>query len=413
MEKSTLSQPEKGIEKLCSGAVDVISEKELLAKQALSHKNKKPLRVKFGADPSRPDLHLGHLVTLRKLKDFQDDGHTVVFIIGDFTACIGDPSGQNATRPVLSREDVRQNAETYAQQVFRILDAKQTEVVYNCQWLSEISLEKFVQLSGCITVSRMLERDDFSKRYKNETPIGLHEFLYPLIQGYDSVSVNADVELGGTDQKFNLLVGRDVMRHYHMTPQVVMTMPLLEGTDGSHKMSKSLNNSIGLTEPPREIFGKLMSIPDTLILKYFRLLTDTDRSLLTRYEEQMKKNAVNPRDVKKHLAETIVKMLHGSAEAEKASRWFDEVFKEKKLSEEIEEIKLEKHFFSSHTVKFQDILISSRLAPSKSEAKRLIQQGAVEINNKKVAWDQLEGTKVHEGDVLRVGKKRVVRLTAQ
>lgn len=411
MTKDNLIQSED-LKKICLKAVDVIQEKQLAEKLKTSRAQKKPLRIKFGADPSRPDLHLGHLVTLRKLKDFQDAGHTIIFIIGDFTACIGDPTGQNVTRPPISREDVKKNAETYAQQAFKILDAKQTEVVYNSQWLDQIKLGEFVKISGCSTVSRMLERDDFSKRHTNETPIGLHEFLYPLIQGYDSVAVRADVELGGTDQKFNLLVGRDVMRYFNMTPQIVLTMPLLEGTDGAQKMSKSLNNYVGLTEPPREIFGKLMSIPDSLIIKYFHLLTDTDENTLKNYEEEMKKGEANPRDIKQRLAKTLVAMLHGETEAENAAVWFDQTFKQKLLTQDIEEIKLDKRYFMEHTITLYDILTAAKLVPSKSEAKRLLQQGAIEINNKKIKHAQLENVHVREGDVLRVGKKRIVKLSS-
>lgn len=410
MKKNTLSIAEEEVKNLCARAVDVIQESELAQKIGSAKKQKKPLRIKFGADPSRPDLHLGHLVTLKKLKSFQDYGHKIIFIIGDFTARIGDPTGQNVTRPALSKEEVKNNAETYAQQIFKILIEKQTEVVYNSEWLNALSLEKFVHVSGCVTVSRILQRDDFSKRHEKEIPIGLHEFLYPLIQAYDSAAVKADVELGGTDQTFNLLMGRDVMRHFNMTPQVVMTMPLLEGTDGTNKMSKSLNNSIGLTEPPNEIFGKIMSIPDSLILKYFRLLTDIDEAGIRQYDEKMKKNELNPRDAKQKLAEAVVAILHGKKEAESAALWFDQTFKQKLLTQDIEEIKLEKRFFVEHNIKLYELLAMLKLVPSKSEAKRLLQQGAIEINNEKVQWSQLEDVRLHEGDVVRVGKKRFVRL---
>ncbi len=410
MGKNTPSIIEEEVKNLCARAVDIIQESELAQKIESAKKQKNPLRIKFGADPSRPDLHLGHLVTLKKLKNFQDYGHKIIFIIGDFTACIGDPTGQNVTRPALSKEEVKNNAETYAQQVFKILIEKQTEVVYNSGWLNALSLEKFVHISGCVTVSRILQRDDFSKRHEKEIPIGLHEFLYPLIQAYDSVAVKADVELGGTDQTFNFLMGRDVMRHFSMTPQVVMTMPLLEGTDGTNKMSKSLNNSIGLTEPPNEIFGKVMSIPDELIFKYFHLLTDMDESIANANAEKMNKGEINPRDYKFRLAYEIVDLLHGMQEAQKASVWFDQTFKQKLLTQDIEEIKLEKRFFVEHNIKFYDILTMLKLVPSKSEAKRLLQQGAIEINNEKVQWSQLENIRLHEGDVVRVGKKRFVRL---
>lgn len=411
MKQGATLQPED-FKKIFANAVDVIQESELRLKLDSARAQKKQLRIKFGADPSRPDLHLGHLVTLLKLKTFQEYEHKVVFIIGDFTACIGDPTGQNVMRPSLSKKEVRQNAETYAHQVFKILDEKLTEVVYNSAWLDNVTLEKFVQISGCITVSRMLEREDFTKRYKSETPIGLHEFLYPLIQGYDSVAVKSDLELGGTDQKFNLLVGRDVMRHFGMTPQAVMTMSLLEGTDGAQKMSKSLNNAISLTEPPNEIFGKVMSIPDKLIFKYFRMLTNMDENTANANTGKMNKGEMNPRDYKFRLAYEIVDLLYGIQEAQKASIWFDQTFKQKLLTQDVDEIKLEKRFFMEHNVNLYDILSAAKLAPSRSEAKRLLQQGAIELNNKKVELSQLETLHIQEGDVLRVGKKRIVRLLA-
>ncbi|MEN2997889.1 MAG: tyrosine--tRNA ligase [Brevinematia bacterium] len=356
------------------GVVEIISEKELVEKI----KSKGKLRVKFGADPSAPDLHLGHTVPLRKLRHFQEMGHTVVFIIGDFTAMIGDPSGRSSTRKRLSRSEVMENAKTYQDQVFKILDRSKTEVVYNSEWFDKITFEEVLNLASKYTVARMLERDDFEKRFKGGVPISITEFLYPLMQGYDSVIVRADVEIGGTDQKFNLLVGRELQVEYGQEPQVVITLPLLEGTDGVRKMSKSYGNYIGINDTPSDMFGKIMSIPDSLIFKYFELLTDVPLEEIDFYKKSVEDGA-NPRDIKAILGRKIVSFFYGESEAEKASREFDRMFKYKEVPEEIEKIELSKGEYS-----IVDLLVSLKLMSSKSEVRRLIQGGGLYVNNERV-----------------------------
>lgn len=381
------------------GVVEIISESELVSK--IERKGR--LRVKFGADPSAPDLHLGHTVPLRKLKHFQELGHTVVFIIGDFTAMVGDPSGRSTSRKRLSRNEVMENAKTYQEQVFKILDKSKTEVRYNSEWFDKITFEEILNLTSKYTVARMLERDDFEKRYKSGNPISIMEFLYPLMQGYDSIMVNADVEIGGTDQKFNLLVGRELQIEYGQEPQVIITLPLLEGTDGVRKMSKSFGNYIGINDTPSDMFGKVMSIPDNLILKYFELLTDVSIEEIEKLKRDME-NGANPRDIKAMLAREIVSFFYGTDIAIKSSEEFDRIFKEKQLPSEIEEKELKTGEYN-----LVSLLAEMGLAPSKSEARRLIQGGGVYIDGKRVG-DMNYLLKLEKEVVVKIGKRRFVKL---
>lgn len=383
------------------GVVEIISEEELKSKI----EKKGRLRVKFGADPSAPDLHLGHTVALRKLRHFQELGHTVVFIIGDFTAMIGDPSGRSSTRKRLSRSEVIENAKTYQEQVFKILDKSKTEVVYNSEWFDKITFEEVLNLTSKYTVARMLERDDFEKRFKSGSPISIMEFLYPLMQGYDSVMVKADVEIGGTDQKFNLLVGRELQIEYGQEPQVVITLPLLEGTDGVRKMSKSYGNYIGINDKPFDMFGKVMSIPDTLIFKYFELLTDLPLDEIESLKRSIEEGA-NPRDIKAKLASEIVSFFYGKDEAVKANEEFDRIFKHKELPEEMEEKKVKKGEYN-----LVNLLVELGVMPSKSEVRRLIQGGGLYINGERVL-DVNHIIKLDGEVVIKLGKRKFVKIVS-
>ncbi len=379
--------------------VDLISEEDL--KERL--KESRPLRVKLGVDPSRPDLHLGHAVVLRKLREFQDLGHQVVLIIGDFTARIGDPSGKSKTRPMLSMEEVKENAISYQEQAFIILDREKTEVRYNGEWLDCMKFEDVVRLSGNYTVARMLERDDFNNRYNSNEPISVAEFLYPLAQAYDSVAVKSDIEIGGTDQLFNLLVGRKIQEAHGLKPQIVLTMPIIEGTDGTQKMSKSLGNYIAFNDTSRDIFGKIMSIPDELMVKYYRLLTDISDEEICAMEMSMKEGNVNPRDYKMNLGKLMVELVYGSSEAVNAYEEFVRVFQQKKAPEEMPDLELETGMMS-----LTDLLEKTHVK-SRSEAKRVVVQGGVSINDEKKE-DPFEELTLKNGDVLRVGKKKFYRV---
>ena len=360
---------------LKKGAVDVIREDDLRKKLEKSQKTGKPLLIKYGADPTAPDIHLGHTVVIRKLKAFQDLGHTAIFLIGDFTGMIGDPSGKSTTRPMLTREEILANAETYKTQIFKLLDPNRTEIRFNSEWMDEFGAADFVRLTSRITVKQILERDDFTKRLTEEKPIALHELLYPLVQGYDSVALDADVELGGTDQKFNLLVGRDLQREYDREPQVVITTPLLEGTDGVQKMSKSLGNYIGIDEPPQEMFGKIMSISDDLMWRYYELLTDSTIGEI----EQMKTSGANPRDLKINLAKLIIKDFHSPELADEAEREFVERFRHKQRPANIEECAVKAGEWDA-----RKLLVRVGLASSMAEAKRFINDGAIKINEERL-----------------------------
>jgi tyrosyl-tRNA synthetase len=376
------------------GAVEIIPEEELKKKLERSVKENRPLRVKWGADPSAPDIHLGHTVPLRKLRQFQELGHEVYFLIGDFTAMIGDPTGKSETRKQLTREEVLRNAETYKQQIFKILDPAKTKIVFNSEWCSEMKFSDVLQLTSQYSVARMLERDDFAKRYKEGRSISIVEFMYPLIQGYDSVALKADIEVGGTEQKFNLLVGRDLQTAYGQEPQVILTVPIIEGTDGVQKMSKSLGNYIGVSETPKEIFGKVMSIPDSLITRYFELLTDVTLEKIREFENRMKKGE-NPRDFKVQLGQAIVGQLHSMKDAGEVLTEFERVFKEKGLPDNIPGYTIVQGERS-----IVDIVIAAGLVSSKSEMRRLIKQNAVSI----------DGEKITEEISLSGGKERIIKI---
>lgn len=398
------------MDRLMRGVVDALPAGELEARLATAQREGRALRVKLGADPSAPDLHLGHTVVLTKLRQFQELGHTVVFLIGDFTARIGDPSGRSETRRPLDPRTVEENAATYAEQVFKILDRDRTEVRFNSEWMSHMGADDIVRLCGHYTVARILERDDFSKRWRDGRPIGIHEFLYPLVQGYDSVALAADVEVGGTDQRFNLLVGREIQKAYGMTPQVVMTLPLLEGTDGAQKMSKSLGNYVGLTDPPDEIFGKIMSISDELMLRWYDVL-ESDRGDVVRRE--LSAQRLHPRTAKADLAESQVRRFHGAAAGEQARRLFDERFARRELSAAMVPEEMRPGPLPA-VIALPAFLTETGLTKSNSDARRLIGQGAVRINGKVAATERYASEisdRPSEGAVLlvEVGKRRVRR----
>ncbi len=391
---------------LKKGTVDVIREEDLRSKLERSEKTGKPLRIKLGADPTAPDIHLGHTVVIRKLKAFQELGHTVTFLIGDFTGLIGDPSGKNVTRPPLSREEIDANAETYKTQIFKLLDPKRTEIRFNSEWMDKFTAADFVKLTAKTTVRQILERDDFEKRMKEERPISLHELLYPLVQGYDSVALEADIELGGTDQKFNLLMGRNLQREFGQEAQVIMTTPLLEGLDGVNKMSKSLNNYIGIDEPPDQMFGKVMSISDELMWKYYELLTDTDVDTINALKFKCGSGDANPRDLKADLARSIIADFHSEQAAKKAQEEFDRRFVKKEIPDEIEERSI-----AAGSYKLADLLTEMGLAASKAEAKRLIEQGGVKIGGEKVDVASTEiGVKTGDAMLVQVGKRRFLNI---
>lgn len=388
------------------GAVEIIPEEELVRKIERSIKENKPLNIKLGCDPSRPDLHIGHSVVLKKLAQFQNLGHQAILIVGDFTGMIGDPSGRNSTRPALTLEQTRINGESYFQQASKILDKEKTKIVYNSDWLSKMNFEDVIKLSSKYTVARMIERDDFTKRFKAGEPISVHEFLYPLAQAMDSVAIKSDVELGGTDQKFNLLVGRDIQREYGIEPQVILTMPLLVGTDGIEKMSKSLDNYIGISDPPQQIFGRTLSIPDNLIHTYFVLTTDVSEEKLTEIQNMLNDEKTNPRDLKRELARTLVEMYHDSESAKTAEEEFDRIFINKGLPDEIPEFKIEE----SKEINVLELIVLVNFAPSKGEARRLVTQGGVSIDGEKIN-DPLQTIKIKKEMILKVGKRKFVKLT--
>jgi len=376
------------------GVLEIIPEEDLAKKLSTG----KPLRIKWGADPSAPDIHLGHTVILNKLRQFQDLGHEVIFLVGDFTAMIGDPTGKSETRKPMTKEEIKKNSKTYQDQVFKILDKRKTKVVYNHKWLSKLKMEDMVNLAGKYTVARMLERDDFRNRYEKERPISIHEFLYPLIQGYDSVHLKADVEVGGTDQKFNMLVGRELQRAEKQEPQIILTLPLLEGTDGVQKMSKSLGNYIGITEPPREIFGKVMSISDKLMLRYYELLTDVDLGGIKK---------MHPKEAKKKLAAALVSRFYDDKSAGAAEQEFESIFAKGNLPEDMP-LKI----LNQEEIGIIDLLIATKMLSSKSEARRLIKQGGVSIDNQ-IIRDQKCLVQLEDEKVVKVGKRRFVKVKAK
>lgn len=386
---------------LKKGAVDLIREEDLKAKLEKSAKTGKPLRVKLGADPTAPDIHVGHTVVIRKLRAFQELGHTVIFLIGDFTGMIGDPTGKSATRPPLSIEEIAANAETYKAQIFKLLDEEKTEIRFNSEWMNALGSAGFIKLASHTTVKQILERDDFTKRLQEEKPIALHELLYPLVQGYDSVALNADVELGGTDQKFNLLMGRNLQREYEQEPQVILTTPLLEGLDGVQKMSKSLGNYIGINEPANEMFGKVMSITDDLMWRYYELLTDASLTEI----ERMKSSGENPRNLKVNLAKLIIKDFHSPQAAQEAEDEFNRRFVNKEIPDEIEEKTI-----AGGVYKLPKLLAETGMTASAGESRRLIEQGGVKINGEKATNANADLEITTEGVLLQVGKRKFLRV---
>jgi len=406
LEKVSFPSLNEQMDLIKRGVIEIIPEEELVLKIENSIKSGKPLNIKLGCDPTRPDLHLGHSVVLRKLAHFQQLGHQAILIIGDFTAMIGDPSGRNSTRPPLSMEETRINGKSYFEQASKILDPKKTKIVYNSEWLSKMNFEDVIKLASKYTVARMIERDDFTKRFKNGIPISLHEFLYPLAQAMDSVAIDSDVELGGSDQKFNLLVGRDIMREFGKEPQVILTMPLLVGTDGVEKMSKSYGNYIGLSDEPKEIYGKTLSIPDNLIYAYFELATDVSADELLEIKNFLSYPENNPRDAKRKLARKLVEMYYDKEAALKAEEEFDKIFVKKEIPDKIQEFKLSDNI---KEIPIVDLLLKVNLADSKSDAKRLIQQGGVSIDGNKIS-NVNEIISITKDFVLKVGKRKFIKI---
>jgi len=392
------------LELLTARHVDLFSADDLKKKLEIAAKEKRGLRIKYGADPSAPDIHLGHVVGLNKLREFQDAGHTVVFIIGDFTGMIGDPSGKSATRPALSKAQVLENAESYKKQIFKILDPEKTEVRFNSEWLGEMKFEDVIRLSAHVTVAQLLARDDFSKRYADNRPISLVEFLYPLVQAYDSVMVEADVELGGTDQLFNLLLGRELQKIYGQPPQVVMTLPLIEGLDGVQKMSKSLNNYVGVNESPKEMFGKLMSVSDELMWKYFLYVLCRAPAEIDAMQAKVAAGELHPKAVKDELARCVVDRFVGAGEGQKASEEFARVFAQNKLPQDMLDLEL-----PAEEIGLIELVVKAGFAPSNGEARRLIQQGGVRINDEQLTDIKAAITPV-DGMILKVGKRKFARM---
>lgn len=384
------------------GTEEIIVEDELIAKLTYSYENNVPLRVKAGFDPTAPDLHLGHTVLIHKMRHFQELGHHVIFLIGDFTGMIGDPTGKNETRKALSKEEVLKNAETYKEQVFKILDPEKTEIAFNSKWMLEMGTMGMIKLASKYTVARMLERDDFAKRYESNKPISIHEFLYPLVQGYDSVALKSDIELGGTDQKFNLLVGRDLQRNYGQKPQIAITVPILEGLDGVQKMSKSLGNYVGINESANDMFGKIMSISDELMFRYYLLLSEKSLEDIERMKNDITVERLHPMQAKKDLAYEIVKRYHGEDEAKSALNHFETLFSKREIPDDILEVSIESG------LKLIQIINRLNLVSSNSEARRLANQGGIAINGEKVTdLNTILGT---GGYILKVGKKKFAKI---
>jgi len=400
---------------LRKGAAEIIRESDLRERLAKSRQSGKPMRVKAGFDPTAPDLHLGHTVLMRKLKHFQDMGHTVIFLIGDFTGLIGDPSGRSTTRPALTREQIDQNAETYKTQVFKILDREKTEVRFNSEWLDKLGYEGFIRLAAKFTVSQMLEREDFHKRFMEERPIAMHELLYPIAQGYDSVALEADVELGGTDQKFNLLMGRELQRHYGQPPQIVLTTPLLEGTDGVQKMSKSYGNYIGITEAPQEMFGKVMSISDELMWRYYELVTDVSMEEIARMKSEAAAGTAHPMKLKQELGRRIVADFHSPAAAEQAALDWSRMFQKDEAPEDLALLAIalpeiaapNAAINDAHAqIKFDKLLARAGLATSVTDGVRKLKQNAVKVNGE-LQSDIVGSVRLDAEFTLRAGKKMV------
>lgn len=398
--------PQEQLERIKFGVAEFINDADMLKKL----KKGKPLNIKLGADPTRPDIHIGHTVVLNKLKTFQDLGHKIQFLIGDFTALIGDPSGKNTTRPMLSREEIEENGRTYAKQIFKILDPEKTEIVYNSSWINKMTPVEIVRMTSQYTVAQMLERDDFTKRYKSGTPIGIHEFIYPLTQGYDSVFLKTDVELGGTDQKFNLLVGRSMQAAYGLEAQCILTMPILEGIDGVHKMSKSLDNYISVVDTPKDMFGKTMRISDELMYRWYELLTDINSNGLAQLRTDVAEKRKHPREVKVALAKFLIKRFHSEAAAQAAEDEFNRIFVEKGLPDDVPEFAVD----AEAQVGLAALMTKAALVASNGEGTRLIQGGGVQIDGEKVSDPRLKvDLKSGESFVLRAGKKKFVKIVVR
>jgi len=388
---------------LTSNIEEILPEDEFLNKLKKSKSNNIPLNIKLGCDPSRPDLHIGHSVVLNKLKQFQDFGHNIILVIGDFTAMIGDPTGRNKTRPQIDIVETKNNSKTYIDQVSKILDISKTKIVYNSKWLNDINFDKLISLSSKFTLAQFLERDDFNKRYKNGLPISLHEFMYPLAQAYDSVYLRSDVEIGGTDQKFNLLLARDLQKEYDMEPQIVLTMPLIEGTDGTEKMSKSYDNYIAFNDSSNDMYGKVLSIPDNLIFKYFIYVSNLSLKEINDYKLSLKTNIINHRDLKRKLAREIVSIYYDNNAASQAEENFDIVIVNKGIPKDIKTVTIK------NSIKLVDFLLEYNLVMSKGEAKRLIKQSAVKINDD-VILDLHLNLKVSTLYIIKVGKRRFIKI---
>ncbi len=394
------------------GVAEIVPEEDLRRKLERFVTQGIPLRVKLGLDPSAPDIHVGHTVVLQKMRQFQELGHTIQLVIGDFTGRIGDPTGKSETRKQLTEEQVKENAKSYVEQFGKVLDASKMEVNYNSTWLAPMTFADVVELAAKTTVARMLERDDFEKRYQNNQPISIHEFFYPLMQGYDSVALQSDVELGGTDQKFNLLMGRTLQKEFGQEQQVILTMPILEGLDGVQKMSKSLGNYIGINEAPNEIYGKTMSVPDELMLKYYELATDITLEDLEKLRSGLADGSIHPRDAKMNLAKTFVRMFHGEEAAEEAENHFKTVFQQRALPTDIPEVALDFSAYENGEANIVNLVFDLKLAESKGEARRMVQQGAVKVNEEKVG-DINASVKVEEGTVVQVGKRKFAKVVSR
>lgn len=398
----------KQLDLIKRGTVEIIDEEELKEKLEKSLKSNKPLKVKAGFDPTAPDLHLGHTVLIQKLKHFQDLGHDVYFLIGDFTGMIGDPTGKSETRKALSPEEIEKNAQTYKEQIFKILDEKKTKVVYNSQWCSKLTAVDLIKLASTMTVARMLERDDFSKRFNSNKPISIHEFLYPLLQGYDSLALHADVELGGTDQKFNLLVGRHLQKLKGQSPQIIIMMPILEGLDGMQKMSKSLGNYVGITDEPNDMYGKIMSISDELMWRYYELLSDLAEEEIKRMKDDVERGTLHPKKVKERLAFEITKRFHNELLARQAAKHFEEMFRKREIPDDIETIKYK---IDKGDVWIAHLLKNISMVKSTSEARRMIKSNAVSINSDKINDENL---RLKKGEyIIRVGKRKIAKVVVE
>ncbi|WP_195946991.1 tyrosine--tRNA ligase [Paraclostridium bifermentans] len=389
------------------GAAEIISEEDIVKKLEKSAKENKPLTIKLGLDPSAPDIHLGHTVVLRKMKAFQDLGHQVVIIIGDATGMIGDPTGKSAVRKQLSHDQVLENARTYQEQIFKILDREKTIVKFNSEWLQTMNFMDVANLASKYTVARMLERDDFKKRFASNQSISIHEFFYPLMQGYDSVAIKADIEMGGTDQKFNILMGRTLQKEYDQEPQIALLMPIIEGTDGVKKMSKSLGNYIGISEAPNDMYGKTMSIPDELIIRYFELVTDEHPDSIEAMKSDIEQDKVNPRDLKMKLAKEVVKLYHGEEKALEAEQYFKSVFQKKNIPDDIAEMEVYMEDAEEGLFFIPKIVTGLKLSPSTSEARRLLKQGGIKLNGEKVENDKIA---LQTGDIIQVGKRKFAKI---